>query len=298
VPGRGGGGGDDTIRPAVPGSLPPPPRAASLLWGCMWLEVGVGARHPQLHPGHRAVSKRMDLAPCLQTHTPPPSPLASPEAFGVREGIGELLALGAKFEGVLHLLEHVKVSPDAKIAAALSPIHGRPADVRERVSRTQPTLRRRHGGADVLLPRLPGFGLQPRASWPRPAEGGEQGRGWWRGAPRSPVGAPCVWVSREGGMSRGDAPVGWGHMGCSGQGGKHAPPGAHSLVILVALHVELLEDDVGQPRHVAVHGLEAQRVHVGSPRCRLLHWLLGVAGFGGSALVSLGHGCCRREGCR
>lgn len=44
--------------------------------------------------------------------------------------------------------------------------------------------------------------------------------------------------------------------------GKHtpvsAPMGAHSLVVLVALHVELLEDDVGQPWHVAIHGLEAQ----------------------------------------
>lgn len=78
---------------------------------------------------------------------------------------------------------------------------------------------------------------------------------------------------------------------------RTACPGcSHSLVVLVALHVELLEDDVGQPRHVAVHGLEAQGIHVGRPCCCcwLLRWLFG--GFSGCSLPPLGHAGSGTEG--
>lgn len=225
----------------------------------------------------------MNQAPCHQT-TPRPIPLAPPEAFGVREGIGELLALGTKLEGVFHLLEHVEVSLDAEIAAALPPIHGRPAAVGG--GELQPALLCHDGGADILPPRLPGV-LPPTKSILAGA-GWARGDGEWAGGgvpPGAPSEHPTHGLSWEGGMSRGRCSS-WGTQHALARGRNApvaAPTGAHSLVVLVALHVELLEDDVGQPRHVAVHGLEAQRVHIGSPRRRLLHGLLGAAGFGGSA---------------
>lgn len=86
--------------------------------------------------------------------------------------------------------------------------------------------------------------------------------GWWRGVPRSSVRAPCMQAE----LGDWDEPgemlqLQGGHMGYFGWGGgrnMHPWVLTHSLVVLVALHVELLEDDVGQPWHVAVHGLEAQ----------------------------------------
>lgn len=38
----------------------------------------------------------------------------------------------------------------------------------------------------------------------------------------------------------------------------------YSLVFIIALHVELLQDDLRQTRDVAIHSLEAQGVNVGA----------------------------------
>lgn len=121
VPSHGGA----TSWPAEPGSLPPP-RAASLFRGCPAAGGGGGGQAPP-------ASLWLELRGQIQSHDMRPSspiPLASPEAFGVRESVGELFAFSTELEGVFHLLEHVKVGPDAKITAALPPIHGRPGGVR------------------------------------------------------------------------------------------------------------------------------------------------------------------------
>lgn len=135
------------------------------------------------------------------------------------------------------------------------------------MSRIQPTLLCHHGGADVLPPRLPGFLALAKSIVGGDGElGSLKGAGEWAGGgvyPGALSEHPACRLSWETGMSQGRCSSyrggTWDTL-AGGGGGRNMHPWVltHSLVVLVALHVEFLEDDVGQPWHVAVHGLEAQ----------------------------------------
>lgn len=174
----------ERILPAKPRLPDTPPRAVSLRFrGCPVAGGGCWDNTPLASP---CLEARGWIYPNAIKPHPPAIPLASPEAFGVRESIRELSALSTELEGVLHLLEHLKVSPDAEIAAAFPPVHGRPAHVGG-VRRIQHKLLCHHSEANVFSPRLPGLLAPARSILSRD---GELVMGRWRGVPRSPIRAP------------------------------------------------------------------------------------------------------------